>query len=242
MNAKSTIARVLESSGVRRISVSDLIREYSPGEGRHWFDRDKMEAGTHVDQAYRGPGGIYFVAIHNATRPWSATHSIKIHYLKPVTGQQRYVVPTVQEFSNTIDYLEAAREKAKDLALGYTLTVSPDDLDLDGDLMDVGAGTDKITTIWNSLNKEDFVLKSIPYHHFSRPTPRNPIYRQARVLGHFKEILRRYGITRSVPTNVLVDMHDCVKKVMGETEEELTRYGGGLEHFLAYAQYLETME
>lgn len=252
MNAKRIISSVVESDVVTRIPMAEVIREYSPGEYRHWFDRDTLNYfKTKLDQAYRGPGGIYFVAIHKGGAGLShdgagLSHENKprvtVHFLNPAHGEQRYTISSAAVFGDTPSDLRAARKVAKDLATGYPLPVGQDALDLSGDLLNVGGGHNQIELVWNSLDKEDFIRKSIRYMHFSTATERNPIYRQARVLGHFNHILSKYDLDKkSVPRSVLKDIHDWVVKVDGD-REDLSAYGGSLEHFIAYADYLANRE
>lgn len=72
---------------------------------------------------------------------------------------------------------------------------------------------------------------------------RNPIYRQARVLGHLFNVLKKYGITqKKLPNDVLTDIYWHVVSEYGDTKQVASPdggfAGGSLEHFLAYARYM----
>lgn len=44
------------------MKISELIKEYQPGEGRHFFDRDTMAFfASKVEQARKGKAGTFFV-------------------------------------------------------------------------------------------------------------------------------------------------------------------------------------
>lgn len=243
MNAKRIISTVVESGEVTRIPMSAVIREYSPGEHRHWFDKDTLGYfDTKLGQAYRGPEGIYFVATHKRHQDLE-TRTVKVHYLSPQSSQQRYIVGTALTMDETPENVVRAQEVAMELASGYPTDIGQDAIDLEGDLMDMGGGEDKIRLVWNSLNKEDFVRKSAEYSHFATATPRNPIYRQARVLGHLFNVLKKYGITqKKLPNDVLTDIYQHVVSEYGDTKQaaspDVEFAGGSLEHFLAYARYM----
>lgn len=49
---------------MQEISMHDIEREYAPGEGRHWFDKDTMRFfRTRLPlSGWRGAGGTYFTS------------------------------------------------------------------------------------------------------------------------------------------------------------------------------------
>lgn len=237
MNAMTVIDNVFESGKVTRISMQDVIREYSPNVNRHWFDKETLGFfNTKFDSAYKGPQGIYFVAT-NQDHHGDKEH-VAVFHLKSQPGAQMYKVVKATDELNSPKALKSARETAKKLAAGYPRSVGPDDVDLYGDLLNVGDDTlpNKIRLVWNSLDKEDFVLYSSKYSHFSSATARNPIFRQMRVFGHFLRVLNDCGIyPEALPKDVLQDMHNLVTTIYGESDS--THFGGSFQHFIEAVAY-----
>ena len=92
----------------RAIAMSDIRATYSPGPGRHWFDRDTMRFfGTRLPRAgITGQGGVFFVTSEQPP------HGPRAYSVRKLLGEGR--IETVGDFCAMSKY--DATKTARNLA------------------------------------------------------------------------------------------------------------------------------